>query len=211
MYLVRSYDEIEKLERNIENQELVIFLFVRPGHPLFDLIISDFEYLHFNTGRYCSIYAIGYSSSVDPDWQKERGIYRAGRGFFIARDFQKFNESLEERINWEYSGETEVLILQNNPGQPNSLDFQNYVAISIDEGIRRGYIDSFPSFMEALIRSARTEVYAKQAIQKVAKSRNKIRDLIADAINDCKRIPKPIRSILKNRLFYRTAVSSNRR
>ena len=211
MFLVWSYDQIEKRERNVENQELVIFLFVRPGHPLFDSIIRDFEYLHFNSGEYCSIYAIGYSTEIDSIKKNERGICKAGNGFFSAKDFQEFKTNLEERIRWNYSGETEVLILQNNPGQPNSLNFQNYVAVSIDEGLRKGYIDSFQIFMESLIRSSRTEVNARRAIQRVARSRIKIKDLIADAISDCKRIPAPIKTITKNRLFYRTAVSFKRR
>lgn len=207
MNLVHSYDELERIERKIENQELVIFLFVRPGHPHFDEIIEDFDYFHCFSGRYCSIYAIGYSSPDEADRQTARDGYRVGKGIFNARAFQEIKENLEERIDWKYSGETEVLILQNNPGQANSLNYQNYVSISIDEGLRRGYIDSFQRFMEVLLRSARTEVNAKRAILKVANSNNRIRDLVSDAISDCKRIPTPIRSILRNRLFYRTAVS----
>ena len=97
------------------------------------------------------------------------------------------------------------MILQNNPGKRNVLNFQNYVAIDVNKGIRDGYIDSFQSFMEALIRTSKKSVTAKDAVNGVLKSRICLKDIISDTIDECKKVPTPIRKILKDRLFYRPA------
>ena len=63
--------------------------------------------------------------------------------YFSNKTFVEFKNNLERRIKWEYSGETEILILQNNPGGTDPLNFSNYVAIDVNKGLREGYIDSF--------------------------------------------------------------------
>ena len=87
------------------------------------------------------------------------------------------------------------------------LNFQNFVAIDINHGIQNGYIDSFQRFMETLIRSSRSEVTAKAAAMKTMKARYSIRDIIVDAIGSCKKIPTPVKAIVKDKLFY---ISSRR-
>lgn len=125
--------------------------------------------------------------------------------YFSNKTFVEFKNNLERRIKWEYSGETEVLILQNNPGGRDSLNFSNYVAIDVNKGLREGYIDSFQRFMESLIRSSRSKVTAKEAAADLRKSRISIKDTIAEAIENSKRIPDPAKQIVKDRLFYRCA------
>ena len=125
--------------------------------------------------------------------------------FFSMKAFNEFKEKLQSRINWSYSGETEVLILQNNPGQENSLNFQNYVAIDINKGIRDGYLDSFQRFMESLIRSSKTNVTSKKVITDVRRKRIQVGDVLMCAIDDSKKVPTPIKKIIKDRLFYRSA------
>ena len=59
--------------------------------------------------------------------------------------------------------------------------------------------------MESLIRSSKSKVTAKEAIDDVELARISLRDVIADAIDDCKKVPTPIKKILKDRLFYRSS------
>lgn len=208
MFAASTYEEIVNYERCIENMEIVVFLFVKPTTQHAIDIIQEFEYIHYNSAKYCSIYAIGYSDNpekksdkhyrkvteiVDNDW------------YFSNKAFVDFKNNLERRIKWEYSGETEVLILQNNPEGRNPLNFSNYVAIDVNKGLKEGYIDSFQRFMESLIRSSRSKVTAKEATSDLRKSRISIKDIIAEAIEDSKRIPSSAKKIVKDRLFYRCA------
>ena len=205
MFAASTYEEIERYERQVENPEIVVLLFARPSE---ETILKEFEYIHYNSGKYCSIYAIGYTNDFD---KAEDRFYRKVETmtpedwYFSTKAFVEFKEKLEDRIHWTYSGETELLILQNNPGSRNILNFQNYVSIDVNKGIREGYMDSFQSFMEALIRSSKRQVTAREAINDMLFSKLSVKEILASAIDDCKRVPTPIRTILKDRLFYRCA------
>lgn len=205
MFAACTYEEIEKREKIIENMEIVVFLFARPTE---ENILKEFEYIHYNSAKYCSIYAIGYSddfAKAKDRFYKRVDASLESEWYFSTKAFTEFKNKLEQRIKWEYSGETELLILQNNPGGRSALNFQNYVAIDVNKGIREGYIDSFQRFMESLIRSSRSKVSAREAIHDVEKSRISVKDILAGAIDDCKKIPAPIKDIVKDRLFYRCA------
>ena len=209
MFAVRPYEDIEKIEKEVKNQEIVIFIFAKPNTNMGKQVVSEFEYIHYNTYKYCSVYAIGYSD--DSERIKKNNIITTvnrTNWAYITKDFVDFKNKLEQRIKWEYSGETEVMILQNNIDNiSNALNFQNYVVINIEKGIKEGYIDSFQSFMESVMRRARSVVEAKKLIKSVRKDRLKIKDIIEGAIDDCKKIPTPVKKIIKDRLFYRCATS----
>lgn len=205
MFAACTYEEIEARESKIKNQEIVVFLFARSTETD---ILKEFEYIHYNSDKYCSIYAIGYTD--EPTKAQDRSFreveaYMERKWFYSTKAFVDFKEKLQKRIGWEYSGGTEVLVLQNNPGQKNILNFQNYVAIDINKGIREGYLDSFQNFMESLVRSSKSNVTTKEAIDKVKLARISVRDILSSAIDDCKKVPTPIKKILKDRLFYRPA------
>ena len=208
VFAVNTYEEIERKQCQIEDKQIVILLFVRPTAPGAKEIIEEFDYIHYNSGRYCSIYAVGYSNDFDKadDKKYKRVSGIAGNDWFFSNaEFVKFKDNLEERIHWKYSGETEMIVLQSNPESHHVLNFQNYVAIDINLGSRAGYIDSFQRLMEALIRSSKSEVTAKEAIDKTMRSRYSIKDIVSETIDNCKRISKPVKAIIKDRLFYRCA------
>ena len=210
MFAVSTYEEIIAREKEVENLEIVVFLFVRPTNQDAIEIINEFEYIHHNSGKYCSIYAIGYNDnpqvSSDVYYKKISGFW-GNNWFFSTKAFAEFKNNLEQRIKWKYSGETELLILQNNPGGYDPLNFTNYAAIDVNKGLREGYIDSFQNFMETLMRSAKSKVTAKEAMSDLCKSRISIKDTITDAIDGSKKIPKSAKRIIKDMLFYRCANS----
>ena len=208
MFAASTYDEIIEYERQIENQEIVVLLFVKPTSQDAVDIIREFEYIHYNSSKYCSIYAVGYSN----DFQKQsdthyRKIYEILNSdwYFSSKAFVEFKDNLEKRIKWKYSGETEILVLQNNPGKHDPLNFTNYIAIDVNKGLKEGYIDSFQRFMESLVRSAKSSVTAKEAMFEIRKSRVSVKEIILGAIDDSKKIPNPAKKIIKDRLFYRCA------
>lgn len=72
MFAASTYEEIVEYERCIENMEIVVFLFVKPTSQDATDIIQEFEYIHYNSSKYCSIYAVGYSN----DFQKQSDTQR---------------------------------------------------------------------------------------------------------------------------------------
>ena len=208
MFAASTYDEIIEYERLIENQEIVVLLFVKPTSQDAVDIIREFEYIHYNSSKYCSIYAVGYSNDFqkrsDTHYKKICEILNSD-WYFSSKAFVEFKDNLEKRIKWKYSGETEILVLQNNPGKYDPLNFINYVAIDVNKGLKEGYIDSFQRFMESLVRSAKNSVTAKEAMLEIRKSRVSVKEIILGAIDDSKKIPNPAKKIIKDRLFYRCA------
>ena len=158
--------------------------------------------IKFGTGGWRAVIADDFTKAKDRSFRKVDANME-NDWFFSAKAFNDFKEKLQNRIGWKYSGETEVLVLQNNPGQRNVLNFQNYVAIDVNKGIREGYLDSFQNFMESLVRSSKSKVTAREAVVDVQLSRISVRGVLADAIDDCKKVPTPFRKIIKDRLFYR--------
>ena len=65
MFAASTYEEVVDYERRIENKEIVVFLFVKPTTQDAIDIIQEFEYIHYNSAKYCSIYAIGYSDNPE--------------------------------------------------------------------------------------------------------------------------------------------------
>ncbi|MFQ7293314.1 MAG: hypothetical protein ACLRQ0_13975 [Monoglobales bacterium] len=208
MFAASTYEEIVNYERRIENLEIVVFLFVKPSTQEANDIIREFEYIHFNSANYCSIYAIGYSNdpqkNTDKTYRKITEIIGSD-WYFSYSEFVDFKDKLEHRIKWRYSGETEILILQNNPDGRDPLNFSNYVAININNGLREGYLDSFQVFMESLVRSAKSKVTAKEAVFDLRKRRISIKEIIMQTIKDSKKISSPVKKILKDKFFYRCA------
>lgn len=208
MFAASTYDEIIQQERLIENKEIVVLLFVKPTNQAAIDIIQEFEYIHYNSSNYCSIYAIGYSNDfekqTDKHYKKVSELLNSD-WYFSNKAFVEFKNNLEERIKWKYSGETEILILQNNPGKTKALNFTNYVAVDLNKGLKEGYVDSFQRFMESLVRSAKSSVATKEVISDIRRSRVSVKNIVAEAIDDCKKIPKPAKQIMKDRLFYHCA------
>ena len=207
MFAASTYDEIEQREKMVENKEIVVLLFARSNEAE---ILKEFEYIHYCSAKYCSIYAIGYTNDPDkaqyPTYRKVNANME-NEWYFSMKAFNDFKEKLQDRIQWEYSGETELLVLQNNPNGRQPLNFQNYVAVDVNKGLREGYIDSFQSFMESLIRSSKSKVTAKDAMKDVRKDRISVTTILSNAIESCKKIPTPIKDIMADKLFYRSANS----
>lgn len=173
-------------------------------------MIRKFNYIHYNSGEFCSIYAIGYT---DNEWLQEEGFCQKIQGtcgatwYYSDKAFVHFKENLKRRIKWNYTGEMEMLLLQSNPQGNQILDFRNYLCIDISYGLKHEYLESFPKFMESLINSAKKEVTVSEVIADMQKSKIEIKKIVQDSLQEYEKIPKPIRKILADRLFYRTSKS----
>ena len=153
--------EINK--KRIEEQHVVIFLVVKPHDKNADEFISKINYWHRLSGRYCSIYMLGYSEAFFGAYSDITTVSGIDNGKWEYSDtcFIEVRNNLEKRLkNWRYSGTPELIILQNKPSAKNPLDFSSYNYIDIGYGLEHQYIDSISRFMERLIRACESEVTA---------------------------------------------------
>lgn len=204
MYAVNTYEQIERQERELNENHIIILLFVRPNLPGAQEIINSFTYLHYDSKEYCSIYAVGYTN-VPNEFEHPFEIKSIdGMSWYYSdREFIDFKEKLRKRIKWNYSGDNELIVLQSNIEGKNILNFQNYVAINISEGLSQGYISSYHSLMERLIDSSRSEVEVSKAINRA--TRLNIKNVTIESLRSIKRIPAPIEKVIENKIFYKTA------
>lgn len=98
MFAASTYEEIEQLEKQIENYEIVVFLFARPTEAD---ILKEFEYIHYNSAKYCSIYAIGYTDhfdkAKDPTYRKVNVGFE-NDWYYSNKAFVEFKDILQDRI-----------------------------------------------------------------------------------------------------------------
>ena len=57
------------------------------------------------------------------------------------------------------------------------------------------------------IRTSTNEVEVKQAATDLQKSKYSLSSIVMSSIDACKKVPQPVRKLIKDRLFYRTARS----
>ena len=203
MFAVNTYDQIVKRETELNEKHIIVLMFVKPSTKDADDIINEFNYIHHNSDRYCSIYAVGYSEDKDmlqePEYIRE---VNKVKWYYSDIEFIDFKNKLSRRLgNWNYSGENEIIVLQSNPDGRDILNFQNYVAINISQGLRKEYIESYDMFMEHLVNASRSEVEAKAAISKT--TRFKLKDVVCSAIDEAKKLPAPVRKVIKDKIFYK--------
>lgn len=210
MFAINTYEEIEKNERQLNEKHIIVLLFVRPSLTAAKEIIEEFDYIHYNSGRYCSVYAVGYTNNNQecsfPDFKTVNGT-EGNNWYYSNKAFVDFKNKLEKRLGWRYSGDIELLILQSNPEGKNILNFEHYLSVDVNYGIKHEYLESFPRFMESLIRSSKSEVETVDAMKKARRSRYKIKNIVCEAIGECKKIPGPLKKVIADPLFYRTSKS----
>ena len=210
MFPINNLRGIEVQESELKEKHVVVFLLVKPSDENSQSIIEHFNYYHHRAGKYCSIYPVGYSRSMFgfyPDVQKIRGVDHE-EWEYSDRCFIDFCDELKERLaGWRYSGEPELIILQNRltDSEESFLDFTNCNYIDINYGLEHGYIDSFQRFMERLLVACRSEVESHEVLGRANVMRLKPRNVLISAIETAPKLPKPIKKILGDRLFYKSS------
>lgn len=209
MYPIYDIEGINSCEREIEEKHVIILLFVKPGDKNADEILNLVNYLHYKSDGYCAIYLIGYSQDFMNKYRDVKNIDGVDGEKWQYSDncFISVCKQLQTRLkNWKYSGEPEMILLQNTTERQTSdrLDFRGYNYIDINYGIKKGYIDSFARFMERVIDACREEVNATNAIKKANRSRINCRNVIEMAIEETPKLPNGIKKILKDTVFYKS-------
>lgn len=208
MFAIHNVKGINKIESSIEGKHVIIFLLVKPSDDNAEDILSKINYFHHKSDRYCSMYLIGYS---DGDMKEYADVIRVtgvdGEQWSYSDScFIDACDDLKNRLsNWTYSGEPELIILQNsNKDSGDQLDFTGYNYIDINYGIENGYIDSFAKFMERLLNACKSEIEGEKALSKANRSRIKCRNVLEYAIESTPQLPSPVKKIMKDKIFYKT-------
>jgi hypothetical protein len=209
MYPIYDLKGINRCESKIKGKHVIILLFVKPEDDNADSILNKINYFHYKAESYCSIYLVGYSHDFLNQYSDVKVIKGTDGEEWQYSDkcFVSVCDELESRLkNWTYSGEPELIVLQNmgDDSINNNLDFRGYNYIDINYGIKKGYIDSFARFMERLLNACKREVESSNAIKRANRSRIKCRNVIEIAVENTPKLPESVKKVLKDRVFYKS-------
>ena len=205
---VLALADLEKQEKLHNDLRIVIILFVKPSDVDGKQIIGQFNFLNYFSGKYCTIYAPGYST-IDQRKKYEDMCEIKGTNnttwYYSDKALNNFINEISARLSsWVYENESSMILLQTQIDKPKALNFTNCKYIEIAHGIRQGYIDSFERFIAQLIEHTKRAVTIHDLDNQMITS-IKLRDVLLMAIKDSKRIPKSARKIITDKLFIRSS------
>lgn len=146
---------LEEINRNAKEKgvlnDFIGILITRPELPTGKDIINNLEYYHFRTGKSINFYLPGYGAYWNSDYTDSKIVTTIDnvKWLFSNKMFVQFIENLEIYSKWQYSGESELLLVDLKEGK---LSYETIIEFYLDNMIRDGVIDSVHQFFEYLFR-----------------------------------------------------------
>lgn len=146
---------LEEINRNAREEgvlnDSVGILITRPELPTGKDILNSLEYYHFRTGKLVNFYLPGYGAYWNSDYPDSKIVTTIDNvnWSFSNQMFALFIEDLEKNSKWQYSGESELLLVDLKEG---NLSYEKMMQFYLDKMIRDGIIYSVDQFFENLFR-----------------------------------------------------------
>ena len=146
---------LEEINRNAREEgvlnDSVGILITRPELPTGKDILNSLEYYHFRTGKLVNFYLLGYGAYWNSDYPDSKIVTTIDNvnWSFSNQMFALFIEDLEKNSKWQYSGESELLLVDLKEG---NLSYEKMMQFYLDKMIRDGIIYSVDQFFENLFR-----------------------------------------------------------
>ncbi|MEQ2577396.1 hypothetical protein [Hominiventricola aquisgranensis] len=167
MYEALTYQGmLKEIAYNVRNKNVmndtIGILVTRPDLPTGKEILNSLEYFHFRTGKTINFYLPGYGAywpRTEYSDRKEVVEIDGVKWFFSNEKFVQYIEDLEKYSKWEYSGESELLLIELKEGK---LSYKCMLQFYLDNMIRDGVIVSIHQFFEKVMRICSQTNSAKQ-------------------------------------------------
>lgn len=148
-----SYENlIEDLKRKGQTEKAVGILLGNPNCEFVkNNIINKIQYYHHRSGKAIDFYFPGYGAYWNDRIADGETICEINRTewSFSNEKFNDFIVELENRSKWEYSGETELIILNYKNGE---LDFSEVLVFWLDRLVKEEVIYSPSNFFESIFK-----------------------------------------------------------
>lgn len=142
---------LRDINRNQIKEDTIGILITRPDLEVGKSILNSLNYYHHLSGNNTNFYLPGYGTywyESYPDGQVVTKIEGVDWSF-SDKMFVCFINDLETYSKWEYSGESELLMLEYKDG---ILSYDNMMQFYLDNMLRDRVIVSIPSFFQQLFR-----------------------------------------------------------
>lgn len=156
-----TYQEmLNKIKRNALEKGIVDdyvgILLTRPDLDTGKEILNSLEYYHHLTGKNINFYLPGYGAywyGAYPDGKVVTEIDSA-QWSFSNKEFVEFIDDMEKYSKWQYSGESELLLVHTKNG---TLSYDILLQFHLDNMLRDNVINSISVFFQQLSRLFRTK------------------------------------------------------
>lgn len=158
---------LDEIDRNVRKKgvinDTIGILITRPELPTGKDILNSLDYYHFRTGKSINFYLPGYGAYWNNDYPDGKIVTTVDdvNWSFSNQMFVLFIEDLERYSKWQYSGESELLLLELKDG---ILSYRNMMQFYLDNMIRDGVIYSVHQFLEKLFRICKD----KESLQQIS-------------------------------------------
>lgn len=142
---------LRDINKNQIKEDTIGILITRPDLEVGKSILNGLNYYHHLSGNNTNFYLPGYGAYWYECYPDERVVAKiAGVDWsFSDQMFVNFINDLETHSKWEYSGESELLMLEYKDG---ILFYDNMMRFYLDNMMRDRVIVSIPSFFQQLLR-----------------------------------------------------------
>jgi hypothetical protein len=175
-----TYQEMLKdIYKNEIKEDMVGILITRPDLEVGKSILESLNYYHHVTGKNINFYLPGYGAywyETYPDGKVVSKI-NGTEWSYSDKMFVEFIDDLEKYSKWEYSGESELLMLEYKDG---ALCFEGMMRFYLDNMLRDNVIVSVSSFVQQLSRICKKD----RAIEEISNAfgRNKLLQVTKETI-----------------------------
>lgn len=147
-----SQNAMSEINKKIKKHTTVGILFCRPEIDFVKKeILSSLNYLHHRSGDNINFFCCGYGAYW-PDKSNVVTTIDSVDWLFSDKKFVNLIEEFESKTNWQYSGETDFLLLDIVPSNDNTLNIQNALVCNLEQMQKDNAFSSVRSFFENLIR-----------------------------------------------------------
>lgn len=156
-----SAQTMARINAKTKKHSLVAVLFCNPNTEFCKKeILESLSYLHHRSGTAINIFCCGYGAY----WPKEKypdlvpvTKIEGVDWLYSDKAFVSVVEEFEEKTNWKYSGENELLLLDVIPSsEPKILNINNAIVCNLEQMKKDNAFSSVRSLFEKLIRYCAT-------------------------------------------------------
>ncbi|MGX9417636.1 hypothetical protein ACWU4D_09815 [Vibrio sp. WJH972] len=143
------------------SSKLIGILFAHPNSPLAKSeIVDHLNQFHYRSGEAVDFFCVGYGAywpeNYQPDTRKATSI-DGTEWLFSDAAFSQVIDEVEELTKWQYSGETELLLLsaiKDDTGEAK-LDFGSAIVCNLEAMSKDQAFTSVRAFFEGIFRFAK--------------------------------------------------------